>query len=146
MTATKGVIGAVLYVALCGIVLMAGNFLTGPDMFLILLFIPWLLFWAWILSHEKPLRYIGTRGVYLTLIGVPFMAEIFCLGVRDASSAMSSEAREFSLIVSTDTPKIIIVLRNLDRAVIFREPTSDTGAFVKWTDIRSLSRIGVHVD
>jgi hypothetical protein len=146
MTATKAVIAVVLYIALCGLVCFGENLVTGPDMFLILLFFPWLFFWGWILSHEKLRRYIGMRGVFLTLIGVPFMAEIFCMGVRDASSAVLSEAREFSLTVSTDAPKIIIVLRNIDRGVIFREPASNTIAFVKWSDIRSLSRIGVHVD
>jgi hypothetical protein len=89
-------------------------------------------------------RFLSESGYIL--VSVPLILMLFGLGRLDAKEALTSTGPVFSIEIAKDPIKHIIVIRNIDRGIIYRDPIVNKIAFVKWTDILSFSRVAVRID
>jgi len=114
------------------------NILAGP---FILIGLPWMIFWGVIFSHEVPRTFLGPSGILMIGLSAPVLLLIFSVGIVDARFALKSVDPIFAIDMAKKPTKHVVVIRNIDRGVIYHDPIQHRIAFIKWADIVSFSRV-----
>ncbi|SDR45428.1 hypothetical protein SAMN05519103_03344 [Rhizobiales bacterium GAS113] len=147
----KTFIGALLvliaiYVAMLLLHFFTISILVDPMILIFVIVPPWMTFWGWIFTHEKPARFLGAIGGMLVIGVVPLSVTIFTLGMWDAGRALSSIRDVYEVKGKDGGPKFVAVLRSLDRGMILFDPVEDNVRFEKWDDIKSFGHKSFYVD
>lgn len=103
----------------------------------------WAIVWVYLSNRLAILEGLPRAFWVLMLIGPVLITNSYLSGVREAYIAFMGYPNAYTLEeTKANAGRNVIVLRNLDKGLLVRDPVSTRTEFIKWDQVAKLAKVG----
>jgi hypothetical protein len=100
----------------------------------------WAAFVLWMLTHRNFGVYFNIYTFSLLYFIVPVITIVAYMGLRDARDDLIGLGEAYHLEVKDTSPRDVLVLRNMDKGLLYEDKQDQMIHFVHWDDVLSFTK------
>jgi hypothetical protein len=100
----------------------------------------WFTFMVWLFTRARTWALLNLEIYTLLYVFVPVIIFVAYLGLQDARRDLNGVGEKYNLEVKDTSSRLVSVLRNLDKGILYKDEEDQKIHFARWEDVVSFTK------